>query len=497
MSNLNPIANAESNGFGRITQLEFPMDENDDLRVFYLEFNTSPLNEPGMFGAFWHMPIFTSHVELNSSNELQWYAPNGVTYYFCAHLAEKKGKKIESFVDNSSTWRALVAKNGFVIKSLIDESSFTYRDGRLSEFMLNDKRGYTISYSSSNGRPLAVKERSGKSVLSFEYEKDQRHVKSVKTYKGIYKFGYHGRKSGDILGTDNFYGNALLMAKIEHPDASPINEFEYSKSLSRPRGILLKDLTEISTQPLSVKKMTIKAGGKEKGWIEWCSATGLIMADSGGQYMIGNDKFDSFFPNFKPGQGNAKFSAIKYKKPEMPHPQIYFFDFDNFYEITGDPDTGEILRKSKIGACGPLKLKTRKVEMLSGPLKDDVWSLVKTNSFDDKGRLVRTIDADGNVREYFYDKKFGGLALLMENGVLKHSNKFSDSGKLIEEITVLDGVEIKRTISPSGDFEEEFKDGKIKRRLEYANGEIVKTILYDDNGERKAFDSIQDLLNFN
>ena len=396
MPNRNPVVNADGNGFARFTKIDFKMDERDSLRMFYLEFTTNSRFEPGGFGAFWHMPVFSSHITLSKSNSLSWYAPNGATYLFCAHSAEKKGRRIESFIDSTSTWRAVKKKSGYDIVSLKDGSTFTYDKGQLTGFMLKDKRKYDVIYRSGDNNVVSVKEKSGGNVLSFEYHKDGRHVKSVTTYLGTFSFEYHPRKSGDILGTDNFYGNALLLGKIEYPGDRGVEEFEYSKPLSRSRGILLKDLTEITTSPLSVKKMAMRMGDEEKGWIEWCSVTGLIMADNGGKYSIGSDGHDSFFPNFKPGQGNAKFSAVKYTTPNMPYPQIHLFDYDNYYEIKGNPSTGEIVRNLKIGACGSLKMKTRKVEKLVGTLKAPEWVLEKTYLYDNFGKLFRELDRDGN-----------------------------------------------------------------------------------------------------
>lgn len=396
LPNLNPVGNANSNGFVRLTKIEFPMDENDSLRMFYLEFNTSPLMEPSDFGVFWHMPVFSSKIELSKSNELKWYAPNGRTYSFCAHSTVKKGKQIESFVDNTSTWRAIKKKTGFEIVSLKDGSVFTYTDGRLTEFMLKgDKRKYQIFYR-RDGTVMSVKERNGTLVMAFEYHKDQKHIKSIKNFEGLYSFEYHERKTGDILGSDGIYGKSLLLRQIKYPDETTLETIEYSKQLSRSRIMLLKDLNETATSPLNVLRMSMVINEEAKGWVEWCATTGLIMADNGGEYMIGNDRYDSFFPNFKPGQPNGKFSAIKYKSLNMPYPKIHMFDYQNFYEIKGDPLTGEIIRNAKIGACGPLKMKTRKIERLSGTFQNPEWTLVKSYVYDNHGKWIRILDERGN-----------------------------------------------------------------------------------------------------
>lgn len=417
----NPVANADGDGFARIVKQEFSLDDADTLRLFYLEFFTNPTLEPGMFGAFWHMPAFSSKVVQQKSNELEWHAPDGNTYYFCAHLAEKKGKKIESFVDNTSAWRAVINKDGFKLVSLRTGATFTYTAGRLTEFMLKDKRRYIINYDRNSGMPLSVKGHTGMVLISFDYMKDQKHVKSIKNFQGVYNFAYDPHKAGDIFGSDNFYGNALLLSKIEHPDKVTVDEFVYSKILSRSRTLLLKDLTEVATKPLQVRRMAMKTSGEDKGWVEWCAVTGLIMADNGGTYMIGNDRFDSFFPNFRPGQGNGKFSAIKYASSAMPYPEIWMSDFENYYEIFGSSASGEILRESKIGACGLLKYQTRKTEKLEGSLKDGVWILVKANSFDAKGRLVRELYGNGDVKEWVYkgDSKNGSVEEFLNSEAVK------------------------------------------------------------------------------
>lgn len=467
MPNKNQVANADENGFARFTKLDFPLDANDSLCIFYLEFSTDPTLEPGIFGPFWHMPALSSKVERTDSNALSWYAPNGVTYFFCSHLAEKKGRQIEAFIDNTSSWRAIRKKNGYVIESLISGATFAYENGRLAEFMLRDKRRYVLTYRNDNKNISSVKDRSGASAINFEYHRDGRHVRSIKTFKGAYTFEYHARKAGDLLGTGNLYANALLLGKIVRPEAISTDEIEYSQSPSRRRGILLKNLTEIVTSPLNVLKMSMKSSGEEKGWIEWCSATGLVMADNGGEYMIGNDRFDSFFPNFKPGQGNSKFSAVKYTSNNMPNPAIYLLDHDNYYEIVGDPASGEILRKSKIGACGPSKMMTRKVEKLEGSLADPIWSLVKVNSFDDKGNLIREIDASGNAKEWVYTGDF-------MNGTIEELF----NGEKISAVELKNGQKLYEMRKIGDDIYETVTDEPASEILFRKNGENIKKYKY-------------------
>lgn len=408
LPNRNPVANADSDGFARLTKFEFPVDADDTLRLFYLEFTSNPLHEPGIFGVFWHMPVFDSNVSLNGANELQWYALDGKTYYFCAHSAEKRGREVVAYTDNTGTWRAEKKKNGFEIKSLEDETSHTYADGRLTELTLKNNRRLMINYR-RDGLVSSVKDKAGSTVLAFEYYNGRKHIKSIRTRDGAYNFKYHQRKAREIFGGDNFYGQAPLLSEVECPGKT-VETFEYARSMMRPRVILLKDLNEITTSPLRVNRMSVASNGEPKGWLEWCAATGIIMADNGGVYGIGNDKYDSFFPNFKPGQGANKFSAIKYKGENMPYPRIRLLDYENYYEILGDASTGEITRNSKIGSCGPLKMKTRKVERLMGDIKSlsnpaaADWSLVKANSYDDKGRIVRELYSNGDVIAFNYGK---------------------------------------------------------------------------------------------
>lgn len=475
LPNLNPVNNANIGGFARVTRLEFPMDENDSLRFFYLEFCTNPASEPGMFGAFWHMPVFSSKVESTKANELKWHAPDGETYHFCSHFTEKKGKEIISYTDNNSRWKALKKKGGFDIVSLIDGSCFMYRDGRLSEFMLSDKRRYQIAYRREGG-VSSVKDRSGRTVFAFDYHKDLKHVKSVKTYNDTCSFEYYPRKSGDILGNDHFYGQALLLRKIESAADGNTQTFEYVRSRNRPRTILLKDLNELATSPLPVNKMSIVSNGESKGWIEWCAATGIIMADNSGEYMVGNDKHDSFFPNFKPGQGNAKFSAIKYVNPNAKYPQIFMLDYQNYYEIKGNPFNGEILRNSLIGACGPLKMEVRKVEKLEGSLNGGVWSLVKSKSYDHNGRLAREFDNAGNITEYAVKTLDNGdlLSQTLLNGRLSKSERFSGD-RCIESSVFHENGDVDV-------YKYDYSDIGIRSAVEkYTNGKIVYTKHFDLN----------------
>lgn len=214
LPNLNPIGHSDNDGFARLTKVEFPISEDDPFRIFYLEFSTNPCFEPNIFGAFWHMPVLDSKVEEIGPSELKWYAPNGKTFFFCAHSTEKKGKNIVSYTDNTSAWKAVKRRNGFEITSLIDGTSHVYSDGRLTEITLDNKK-YHIAY--RDGKVASVREKSGAPALAFEYQKDKKHLKSIRNYEGTYNFEYHARKTGDILSNDNFYGQALLLASIEYP----------------------------------------------------------------------------------------------------------------------------------------------------------------------------------------------------------------------------------------------------------------------------------------
>lgn len=70
--------------------------------------------------------------------------------------------------------------------------------------------------------------------------------------------------------------------------------------------------------------------------------------------------------------------------------------------ITTTGATGNTVKKSLIGSKGPNYLKTRKIEILNG---DSVgpgssWRLDKIYNYDDKGRFMRELDANGRVAAY-------------------------------------------------------------------------------------------------
>ena len=56
------------------------------------------------------------------------------------------------------------------------------------------------------------------------------------------------------------------------------------------------------------------------------------------------------------------------------------------------------------------------------------------------------------------------------------------------------GIEHKSIYGSSGEFVEQYTDGKLEKRMEFENGQVVKTILYDKLGNARAFTSLEDLL---
>ena len=348
MPNRNPVANADEHGYAKFTKIDFPLDAKDRLLMFYLEFNSDPVLEPGMHGAFWHIPAFYSKLAPVNGDEFNWLAPNGVTYYFCGHGIKKQGvdgAKSDTYTDNTGIWVATKKKNDVRIESLKDKSSFIYRNGRLLAFTVKGEK-YNVRYAGVRGAVSSVSGESDSNAgLTFEYYDDLRHVKSIKTCKGVYKFKYHGRTPEDILGDDKAFSEVRLLSEIEYPDGK-IQKIAYSRKPSVPRIRLSGNFSEEKADSAPVNRMNFKDPSGESGeWIEWFAKSGIISADSSGPYMVGSEA------DFE-GRPGPRFIAIKHINPLKKHPHLYLFDRDNRFEIIGNPDSGEVLRYSKTGGCG-------------------------------------------------------------------------------------------------------------------------------------------------
>ena len=199
---------------------------------------------------------------------------------------------------------------------------------------------------------------------------------------------------------------------------------------------------------MPVNKFLQKNGDGGEGFIEWDAESGLIMSDSGGEYKVCNTLFDARNPDSNGkttrsfGVNNSE-SMISYKKPEYKYAQVWGYSASRAIKTTQDPDTGEETRTSYIGSPGKASMKIRKIEKRLAGEKD--WKLTLSKIYDENGNLIREIDADGNLKEFIYDKKNRHIKTY-ESGILIYKDSGEHKDGIISLKSISDKYSIKKTI---------------------------------------------------
>ena len=491
-----PIANSTGNGFGCIRKKLFEIKSQESCMEIYLEFNTDPHMEPGPFGSHWNFPLLSSSITPDDGDTFHWVSPDSLNYYFSSvGISNDMRKRFKTgknklVMDKSGRWAALVDPNGDIkIESVEDGSRFfIYRKGRLARFS-KEREIYDLSYTSTGQISHMKRSGSAHKLLSFDYYDDAKHIRRVSGVSGTYEFFYDSEKLKDILNAPNAtYKSVKLLTGFKSGEGDRY-EVAYSHFNNRQRNIVNKNFSE-KTVKTDINRIEFLHGETSEFWMEWCSKTGIVTSDSNGTYAVGNDAYDELNPNYDKNRSYPSFVSIKYQPKRFSHPDRYFVDYENLVEINEDSNTGDIIKISRIGGYGKLWAKARKIERLASGsrIENPVWEVKDLYHYNSNGKLIRIINpGSGRVTELHWNDQ-GQLVKRLENGILRESKKYSPTGKLLENIQIEGENKVMIITNEEGSFVEEYKNEKLIKRTEFANGAISKVILTGKDGSTELFD---------
>lgn len=244
--------------------------------------------------------------------------------------------------------------------------------------------------------------------LEVEYERGSKNVSSVKvndkTFNLAYTDGVLTSPDG-VRKLDSY--RIRLLASVSSENET--DNFSYEAQERRTRQVIMNNFRESKTPPVPVNKMSMSKNGTEAGWIEWCAMSGMIMADNGGDYKIGNREFDQFYTERGSkkeilGKNERQLPAkttISYLQEGNFQPRMWSYDWNNAQEFWQDEKSGEIKRYSFIASSGPTRLKLRKVEKFTGgnlanEQDNDAWDMISTWNYDSNGNLLRIFYGNGD-----------------------------------------------------------------------------------------------------
>lgn len=434
----NPIANTDLYGFVHIDK-NLPNDFGDENIKFTICFSSDIRKEASILGSYWNFSLLNSFCVLLSDTQLKWVAPNGVSFYF-----NKDGNTSKNiYLYNGGEWIAqnISAKGDAwrIEKSGELNTFYEYKNGRLIKFCTtaNDDI-FLLKY---QGKKLSsiynLSKR--KELISISYN-DLALAKSFTINGNVYEFEYAPSPSVNIAHTS-------LLSKITYPDKS-FEAFEYTNSkASKARTITNKDFTTRKVNLSSINRLVQTSQSGNESWVEWDANTGIILADSGGEYEIGNNKDDSAFSNgvTKSPNPTPEFISLTYKSKSKKHPERYFYSWGRAIKIISDPDTGESTRYHLIGSNGPSYLNVRKIEKtVDADLKKPNWKIIESFAYDNKGRIIRKFSPKGIITwkytdEYGSFRRYAGhdilqQIMLFDSDRRKKSNTIYSDGKETEYV---------------------------------------------------------------
>ena len=393
-----------------------------------LKFDSDPRKEPGILGMFWRIPLLDSAFREIDRNVLEWTAPNETAYFFyknsgspdrlgCNVRRLASAGKYDVYLDSSGCWLAKKSLKGYEI--VVEEIGnpdcfFQYKNFRLVKIGAGKPgAAYVLSYEKNLLKSVRLAKGMGAAAL-FEY--DGGMLKSLRYGGKTFSFGYGEYSIGQSGGKP-----VKLLSEVACGGEK--ETYSYGRMGARERGVLLRGCgTGRAKGKSEVLRMTFTSAFGAKSWIEWCAETGMIMADSGGEYYTGNDMCDARHPEFKKNSGpKPSFVALQYMPEDREYPEIFHYDMDNLILTTGDSRTGGVFRHFKIASPGPAYWNNRKVEQLVGGSISGggTWATKFLYHYDPFGRLIRKIDANGSITTYVYNAA-GDLSQKLEDGMLTY-----------------------------------------------------------------------------
>ena len=394
-------------GYARLTKCQTKIPLSHYTLFLRLEFSSDLKQAPGIAGPFWHFPALDSSLTQAHSGELVWVDPHGARWFFYPDRTKEARGGAEILKNHSGDWIAYnnAARGRIRIENIGNPEWFAeYKNFKLSA-LGGGKKGEVLYFEYSQSRLSAIKS-SGGNVAEFKYNKNgMLSSLKISSDEKPFLFEYHDKPVAAALDAQfAALPNAFLLKSISYPDGG-LETFSYEEKPKRARVQLKNDFSSVSSPQEVVHRMTQSAGGGES-FIEWSASTGMVMADSGGDYSVGNDWSDASHPGFRKEALTPSFSLVKYANKDRPYPDYYYYSWDGLVEITGDGSTGGAINYPKIAAPGKNYGRNRKIEKLSGgslASPGQSWSVLSVYHYDTEGRMIREIDENKSVINYTYN----------------------------------------------------------------------------------------------
>ena len=398
------IGNSDANGYAYI---EKRLNDFKDEITVDLIFSTDPeINFETNIGAYWYIPIMSTHVFDSGNGYITWVAPTTKKVFF------KKEGKSEKLTDRSKAWTCILNENSITISSLDTSTCFIYKSGRLHSAQINNNY-YKFYYSQSK---LTKIHKNNDLYASLSYLKS--YISSIyfPITSSKYSFKY------TVTGINEF----PLLIKVLKNDKS-IFELKYSKGVAEKNNDnYFNDKVKINI-PTDIYRITISTSTSvySNHWIEWDAASGVLSKDSFGVYCIG-----SYIKN-------KNISYIAYKSNFLDHPEVVIMDYANAVKTYQNPYDGIMTKTSYVGAPGKSYMRIRKKEVRSN--KSDKWNFIFSRMYDNNGRLIREINNKNEIKEWRYpNDKDNGIYSEIVNGITVKSREFK-SGKIFKEMQLING----------------------------------------------------------
>ena len=430
-----------------------------------LVFNTNPARAPGAFGPFWHIPLLSSTVVAHGQYKLYWDGPDEYRQFFKMENRAKPRRGRQVYTEHGNEWRAEVSENGGVRIEATRRAGwyFRYKDGRLREFRLGEASDPCRVAWSGRGWPLHVtNQTTARKILSVEYERAA-YPKKMFLGERVIRFEMGEGELTSPDGRTGYRSHRVRFLRSLSIGEGDTEFFAYGKAVAKERTVTIlneKKKKVQKTRNLSVNRMEISVDleADPSSWVEWEARSGFITADSGAEYEVANDAWD---PNIseEPFPVTPDSVRIDRQPADGGRREQWSYDWNSGLSVYTDPATGERVRHWRILSPGPANGKMRRREIF----RDGDWVQVLRNSFDARGRLVRSLEGD-DVRILRWEDFSGGrTSTEFLNGALVQRTVYRSDWSYKEREVFEENGDVDRIV-----FGE--RDG-LRTSMRYLNGE--------------------------
>ena len=425
---------------------------------FRYKFTTDP-TVSGVFGPGFYAPILEAHSVLIRERVMRAGLPCGKTIYFWQDFSDP-----QKYQTVDKTWTGLATDNEFTFWRG-DGWKLTYRDGRLSSLVTDDRHTYTWNYSGSLLTSIA---RDGLEVLNVQLGVGGT-IRALSCQNKSYPVEYEKRPITEtIQGMTVIKDLVPVLSKIAKADG---------------KGDLF---TFELTSEMQPKLKLQNSSGQETAYY-WNPTNNLISREEGPEgkwtYTIGETKEGFGLPGLIRTSDDGRTEKI---------------DVDRklgIYTLVGSDGVKKVTQV--FTAPGPLYNKVKQVEEIS-PSGVKVTKLKA--SYDEAGRLIRKIDDQGNITTLIYDKL--GKLTGQEHGITadKRDELAKKEKKLIDNLKatslVSERVEAIKKLAIFYIFErrDHAKADSYISELDHGHSYALKVQLIDTDYRKNSIDKAKDYM---